>query len=78
MPTALDMAKSLLTDTAKWAKKGFKLASGDVITRRFEQCQNCAYWDRKAWGGSGRCTVCGCSTKAKLVLETSACPKGKW
>ena len=78
MPNALDKVKSLLTDTAKWAKKGFKLASGDVITRRFQHCQNCAYWDRKAWGGSGKCTVCGCSTKAKLVLETSACPKGKW
>lgn len=78
MPTALDMAKSLLTDTAKWAKKGFKLASGDVITARLQHCQNCEYWDEKAWGGSGKCTVCGCSTKHKLVRATSVCPKGKW
>lgn len=78
MPSTTDMVKSLVADTAKWAKKGFKLASGEVITKRFEACRACAYWDSKAWGGSGKCTVCGCSTKAKLVLETSACPKGKW
>jgi hypothetical protein len=78
MPTPLDMAKSLLTETAQWAKKGFKLASGDVITERYSKCKDCQYWDKKAYGGSGKCTVCGCSTKAKLVLETSKCPEGKW
>jgi hypothetical protein len=72
------MAKSLLTETAHWAKKGFKLASGSVITDRYSKCVVCPYWDKKSYGGSGKCTVCGCSTKAKLVLETSKCPEGKW
>lgn len=78
MPTPLDMAKSLLNDAAKWAKKGFKIASGDVVALRYEKCRNCEYWSPKSFGGSGKCKVCGCSTKAKLILETATCPKNKW
>jgi hypothetical protein len=73
-----EMAKSLLADTARWAKKGFKIASPEAIIRRLGACKACPYWNPKAWGGSGKCRVCGCSTKAKLALETSTCPKGKW
>lgn len=78
MIKAPTMVETLLKDTLKWAKAGFTLAGGDVITHRLEQCKSCEFWDKKSYGGSGKCTVCGCSTKAKLVLSTSKCPKDKW
>ena len=72
------MLKNILTDAARWAKSGFAIAKTETIKERLEKCSGCEFWDKKSYGGSGKCLVCGCSTKAKLALATSKCPKQKW
>jgi hypothetical protein len=77
-PSILEKVKSLLQDSAKWVKAGCPLASNEVIADRYSKCAACEYFCKEAYEGSGKCLLCGCSTKAKIILETSQCPEGKW
>ncbi len=61
----------------RWAKKGFKIADAETLSKRKSICSTCEYWDSSAYLGFGKCRKCGCSS-AKLKLETEHCPIGKW
>jgi hypothetical protein len=67
-----------ISDAARWASKGFPIANKEIIESRYSICKECDKWNSNGFGGTGKCTACGCSTKAKLVLGSSQCPLGKW
>lgn len=73
-PTLPQMAKSLGSAVAGWAKAGFAMASAETLASRLSICGACDLWDPTAFGGTGRCSKCGCSTQAKLRMATSSCP----
>lgn len=78
-PGVFAMAKNFGTSMVKWAKSGFKTVDEQSIyDARLEICKSCPEWDSNALGGTGRCKICGCSTKAKLRLATESCPKNLW
>lgn len=62
---------------AKWASAGFPLADTETLALREEICGECRDWNASAFGGLGRCEICGC-TKLKRNMTTEKCPKGKW
>ena len=76
--TFVKSAESLLKSSVRWAKGGFSLADETLFSERKAICQTCQNWDLKAFAGSGKCKICGCSTKLKLKLKTEKCPLGKW
>jgi hypothetical protein len=61
-----------------WAMSGFKLATKDTFELRKEICKSCEFWDNSSFNNTGKCNKCGCSTWAKLRLNTERCPIGKW
>jgi hypothetical protein len=77
-PTVKELAASLLTESVRWVRKGFPIAEAEVVESRLQICNGCEHWNPRGYGGTGKCTVCGCSTKVKLVLGTSKCPIDKW
>jgi hypothetical protein len=77
-PTLKEKVLSLLTEAAIWGGKGFPIADQELVQKRLEICSACPHWNSKGFGGTGKCTVCGCSTKAKLTMSTSKCPEAKW
>lgn len=79
-PTLPQMAKSLGSSVAGWAKAGFAMASIETVDARLAICKACDLWDQTGFGGTGRCSKCGCSTQAKLRMATSSCPLNppKW
>lgn len=68
---------SVAAEGAKWAKAGFPIVSGEVLSERKGICAACEFWNADAFGGLGRCGKCGCSG-VKLRLATSKCPLKKW
>lgn len=46
----------------------------EVKESRLEECRKCEKWNAAGARGTGRCTVCGCSTNAKLSLAAEQCP----
>ena len=76
--TFVKSAESLLNSGVRWAKNGFPVANETLVSERQTVCQSCQNWDSNAFAGSGKCKICGCSTKLKLKLKTEKCPLGKW
>lgn len=68
---------SVVKAGAQWAKAGFPIVSGEVLSERKGICAACEFWNADAFGGLGRCGKCGCSG-VKLRLATSKCPLKKW
>lgn len=62
----------------RWVKKGLALTPPEELERRKAICAGCEFWDSEAFGGTGRCVKCGCSTWAKLQMASESCPVGKW
>jgi hypothetical protein len=78
-PGVFTMAKNFGSSMVKWAKSGFQTVDEEsIFNARLEICKACPEWDSKALSGTGRCKICGCSTKAKLRLATESCPKNLW
>lgn len=50
------------------------VATQQTVESRLSICRSCEFWDSSGFGGSGRCSICGCSTYAKLRLAASICP----
>jgi hypothetical protein len=73
-PTLAQKAKSLGSSMSDWAKAGFSMASTETLESRLAICKGCEFWDAAGFGGTGKCSKCGCSTQAKLRMATSACP----
>lgn len=73
-PTLKQMAGSLGSSVAGWAKSGFAMASDETLELRLSICKTCEFWDASGFAGTGKCQKCGCSTQAKLRMATSVCP----
>jgi hypothetical protein len=63
---------------APWAINGFELVDEETLANRMEICKGCEFWDTSGFVGTGKCKKCGCSTQAKLRMDTSKCPIDKW
>jgi hypothetical protein len=50
------------------------MATQQTVESRLSICRSCEFWDSSGFGGSGKCSKCGCSTHAKLRLAASICP----
>jgi hypothetical protein len=77
-PSIAAQIKSLTTSTVNWVASGMPFASSELLSARTETCKSCDQWDSSAFGGTGRCNICGCSTSLKLRMTTEKCPVGKW
>ena len=77
-PSLVDKVKYFSSSMAIWAKTGFKSATQEQLETRMETCKGCEFWDASGFGGTGSCKKCGCSTQAKLRMDTSKCPIDKW
>jgi hypothetical protein len=78
LPSPAEMATSLVRSAAAWGKSGFAMADSDKLTARLDACKSCSEWDAAGMAGTGRCRKCGCSTQAKLRIDSEKCPLGKW
>lgn len=72
------MIKSATKSAALWASRGFQHTDEETLKTRLETCNKCEFWNKKAFGGTGRCMKCGCSTWAKIRMATEKCPISKW
>lgn len=77
-PKLLQMAQSLGRSSKGWAGSGFKITDPQTLQNRIDSCSKCEFWKKQAFGGTGRCMKCGCSTWAKLRMATEKCPIGRW
>jgi hypothetical protein len=77
-PSLWTQAKSLGKAVAGFAKDGFNVAPEEVVVARMDACRSCDKWDSKAFGGMGRCTLCGCNTIFKTKMPREKCPIDKW
>jgi hypothetical protein len=77
-PSLLEKAKSLAQATGEWATSGFKGVDESQLQNRLDICRGCEFWDQSGFVGTGSCKKCGCSTQAKLRMDTSKCPIDKW
>lgn len=73
-----NISKGLSSSVYKFVKSGFVVASDDVLRSRMDCCNNCEFWNKASFNGTGKCNKCGCSTWAKLRMATERCPLGKW
>lgn len=76
LPSALEMAKNLLSDGTKIIGNALKgndtLVSEQERVDRWSICQGCEYLLKD------RCSQCGCFMKVKVAFKTSKCPIDKW
>lgn len=71
----LASAAGALTRTVRRAVAGQAvLATADAQARRQAICAVCEHWRPS----DGRCSRCGCWTRAKLALAAESCPDGRW
>ena len=79
-PNIIEKAKNLGNAVVDWAnKEGFKKVSNEIYQQRKDICLACPHWVQEAYGGIGKCGLCGCSV-AKLYIPSSTCPHNppKW
>lgn len=76
-PSMMAQGAGFLSESAKWISAGGPTVSDEVEEYRLAVCKPCPDFDAKAFFGSGRCLICGCSG-LKRSWATTACPKGKW
>lgn len=76
-PSFFSQTKNLAVSAINFAKNGFELANDEIYQKRKIICRECQFWDDKAFGNTGRCLKCGCSS-LKLKMLSSQCPIGKW
>lgn len=73
-PNLFEQMKSLGEAVKNWTvKDGLHTVSPKTLEFRKDTCNSCEHWDKEAFGGIGKCKVCGCSA-AKLYIPSSACP----
>jgi hypothetical protein len=71
---AMNFAGAVSRNAARVFTGRHLMAPPEVVEQRKVICRGCEKWDAQALKGTGRCTVCGCSTSAKLALAGEACP----
>jgi hypothetical protein len=77
-PGLATMAKSLASSLVGFVAAGMPVVSEEQLQARLDICRSCEKWDASGFKGTGRCSLCGCSTQAKLRMATSECPIKKW
>lgn len=78
LPSTITMAKSALKSFTNWTINGVKITDENTLKARLDQCHACEFWSASGFNNTGRCMKCGCSTWAKLRMNTERCPIGKW
>lgn len=73
-PSYLKMLWNLGRSAVRNAQTVQPLVDDQVYEQRAEVCRRCEAWDAR----KGRCTKCGCFTRAKLRLAKERCPIDKW
>ena len=76
-PKPREMAKNFAVAMFEYAKDGFKNTTPEQHGQRLAICRACEYWEEGGYYGLGKCRKCGCSG-AKLWIDSSKCPIGKW
>jgi hypothetical protein len=56
----------------QWVGAGAPVVNQEQKNNRLEICKSCDHYD------SGTCKLCSCNLGFKTMLETAACPIGKW
>jgi hypothetical protein len=77
-PSIFEMAKNVTKAAARFVKSGMKTVSQEELEKRLNICKSCVNFDAKAFNGTGKCKLCGCSTHLKLSMATEKCPIDKW
>lgn len=77
-PSLFQMAKNVTKAAANFVKGGMKTVTDQQLKNRLDICRRCDKFDMQAFGGTGRCLLCGCSTALKLKMATEKCPIDKW
>lgn len=79
VPSWSTLIANFATESRKWARSGFRMASKGELRRRQKICLPCKQWDSTRWGNTGGCRMCGC-TRMKLFWATTSCPLNppKW
>lgn len=77
LPTKTEMLKNVIK-TAKdafkqWLSDGSLFSDDKVAKERIAICLDCEHITE-----DNRCSVCGCHLEAKVKVQISSCPKGKW
>lgn len=73
-PNLVSKIKSLTKSLHTWVSKdGMKLTSEEELDKRIAACLNCPHWDQSAYGGAGKCKICGCSS-GKWYIPSASCP----
>lgn len=71
---AIRLFKNFGASMIKWGSKdNLKLAGTEELEKRREICTKCDDWNPTAFGGLGKCNICGCSV-GKLYIPSSVCP----
>ena len=76
-PSMMDKFRGLSGTLLKFAKSGFLLTESTLLKQRIKICGKCSKWDKEAFGGRGKCGICGCSVLKHYIL-VAKCPMGKW
>lgn len=77
-PSLSALVGSATTAVTNWVSGGFKTTPKKVLEERIKICEGCEMWDPKGFRNTGRCRKCGCSTWAKLRMNSAKCPLKKW
>jgi hypothetical protein len=77
-PSLIEKMSSLVSSVGTWAGSGFGTVTEEQLEERLALCRACEFWDKDGFGGTGACLKCGCSTQAKLRMNTANCPIDKW
>jgi hypothetical protein len=77
-PSAWQMLKTAATAGKNFIKSGMKFVTEEEFIAREIICKDCEFWNPKGYANTGQCLRCGCSTKAKLRLQSESCPINKW
>jgi len=85
------MLISLASETARWARMGFKTRTAEEQEKVISICEKCEFYSdvrklpekvscRSCFSHllGPRCTKCGCCMKIKKMWITAHCPIDKW
>lgn len=76
--SVFEVGKSLVNSATSIISGGGKTTNEDTYNNRVNICKACEHHDASGYGGTGKCSICKCSTVAKPKMQDSKCPIDKW
>jgi hypothetical protein len=73
-----DIGKSLAKSAKDFAAGGMEFTDEKTYKERVDICKACEHYDPTGYNGTGKCSICKCSTSAKPKLASAQCPIEKW